>query len=78
MSKVEQEVAEIKRMMCRVQDKIEDTADLVKGTAFKDHLDSIYDALEDLRFDLGKQLEEHKRRVRGEGGGTPKSWRESA
>ena len=78
MSKVEQEVAEIKRMMCRVQDKIEDTADLVKGTAFKDHLDSIYDALEDLRFDLGKQLEEHNMRVRGEGGGTPKSWRESA
>lgn len=78
MSKVEQEVTEIKRMICRVQDKIEETAELVPGSAFQDHLNSIYDALEDLRFDLGKQLEEHQKRVRGEGNGTPASWRYSA
>ena len=78
MSKVEQKVAEIKRMIVRVQDAIEETAELIPGSAFQDHLNSYYDELEDLRFDLGKQLEEHQKRVRGEGGGMPKSWRETA
>ena len=78
MSKVEQAVNEAKRALMIAQDKLEEAAELCNGSPLQDHLNSYYDTLEDIRFDVGKKYEEHKQRLRGEGGGMPKSWRDSA
>lgn len=73
-NKVQVAVAAAKDFMMRAEDQIESAADSCKGYPMEDQLNSIFDELTDLRFDLGKQLENFKKRLNGEGNDAPESW----
>lgn len=72
--KVENAVADAKQFMAEAEEKLEEAADECKGTPMEDQLNSIFDDLTNLRFDLGKQLENFEKRLNGEGNDAPESW----
>lgn len=72
--KVKTAVADAKQFMAEAEEKIEAAADDCKGTPMEDQLNSIFDELTDLRFDLGKQLNNFFKRLNGEGNDAPESW----
>ena len=72
--KVEAAVLEAKQLMSQAEDRIEEAADSCKGLPMEDQLNSIFDELTDLRFDLGKQLTNFEKRLNGEGNDAPESW----
>ena len=57
-------VKEAKMTMVKAQDKLAEAAEACKGTPLEDHLNSQWDAMEDLRFDIGKQLDRYAARLR--------------
>lgn len=79
MLKDTQKYVESARMaLISVQDNLEAAAEACKGTPMEDHLNSHWDAIEDLRFDLQKQFDEWKKRMKtGKGGEMPESWKEA-
>lgn len=74
LGKVKAAVQEAKDLMVLAEEKIEAAADECKGTPMEDQLNSIFDELTDLRFDLGKQLDNFEKRLNGEGNDAPESW----
>lgn len=72
--KVKTAVAQATNFMVKAEDAIEAAADECKGTPMEDQLNSIFDELTDLRFDLGKQLNNFYKRLNGEGNDAPESW----
>lgn len=67
-------VHEAKILMAKAEEKIEAAAEVCKGFPMEDQLNSIFDELTDLRFDLGKQLDTFEKRLNGEGNDAPESW----
>lgn len=66
-----------KRLIAQAEDKLAEAAEECRGTPMEDRLNSHYDALEDLRFDLNKQVNEFRARLNGEGNEAPESWRDA-
>lgn len=71
-------IGEAKMLMSQAEDRIEEAADKCakdqKTVFMEDQLNSIFDELTDLRFDLGKQLKNFEERLNGEGDEAPESW----
>lgn len=74
--KVTAAVTAAKVQMAKAEDSIEAAADACKGQPMENILNSIYDELTDLRFDLGKELTNFENRLKGIGNDEPESWKE--
>lgn len=65
MNKVEEFVGTARMRMIDAQNALAEAAEVCKGQPLEDHLNSLYDALDDLRFDLTKQVREFANRLDG-------------
>lgn len=58
-------VEEVRVRLVAVQDCLDEAADLCGDPAMKDHLNSLWDSIEDVRFDLQKQVRAFHDRLNG-------------
>lgn len=71
-------ISDAKVALAAAQDSMQEAAEACKGMPMEDRLNSFWDALEDMRFDLGKQIRAFEKRVTtGEGSEAPESWKEA-
>ena len=56
-------VKEARASISKAQDKLLDAADVCQGVPLEFHLRSQWDALEDLGFDIGQQLDRYAARL---------------
>lgn len=74
---VREDVEKAKHGIVEAQDWLASAAERCRGLPMEDRLNSFYDALEDLRFDLRKEVDEFGKRLNGEGNEAPESWKEA-